>query len=291
MISINSSERFPIVRKLSDPSDAGTYYVRAVVRNSITGATIGTVNLDNDGLSIQRFVGTFVAPTDASGQGLWIDVVTKVYSDSGYTTQDTVYSDEVESYLVAQRWNYNLGHDFAGGPVGPDIDYKRIKKIVEEVIGIPKEVDLSPINNKLDLIDAKIKPVEFPESDYSSIISAIAEVKNSIATLPGPDKVNFAPVISRLDEIKSDIDSREMEKDEAMGEKEREGSEYREKSMEEKKKMHSELKDEIAKLSKRMEQIASVVENKEFVVKLNLPPQSNKEEKPNKLSDLMKRLR
>lgn len=287
-MQINSSEKFPIVRKLSDPSDTSTYYVQAVIRNSITGDTIGTTNLEDTGG--QRFVALYVAPTDVSGQGLWIDVVTKVYSDSGYTTQDTIYADETETYLVQERFNHNLANQF-GGPVGPDIDYKKIKKIVDEAIGTPKEVDLSQVNNKLDVIESKIKPIEIPKSDFSSIVNAITDIKSYLKSVPGIDKVDFTSVISKIDELKSEIEEREMEKDSRMEEREMERKGNGEKSQEDKKKYHEELKGEIKKLSDRMEEISSVVENKEFVVKLNLPSNKNSEEKPNRLSDLMNRLK
>jgi hypothetical protein len=181
MFTINERERFPIVRKLNDPSDSGTYYVRAVVRNGLSGATISTVNLDNDGLGIQRFMGVLTAPADPSGQGFYIDIVTKVYSDAAYTTQDTVYTDEVNTYLVGQRYNHNLGN---GGGAGPDVDYKKIRKIVQEVVAEGDKTE--KINEKIDGIEIP----EAPELDLSPVLSRLDDMRQALMPKEGNEKAH-----------------------------------------------------------------------------------------------------
>lgn len=176
MIQIQPQEQFPIVRKLGIPNDSNTYYVRAVLRNSITGVIIQVnglnyVNLTDTGS--QRFAKTISAPTDPSGNGLYVDITTSVYTDSGYTTLafDT-YSDELSSYLIQQRWNMALG---MGGGGGEGISYKKIREIVKEEVSKIEEVDLSGVKG------------------------AIVAVAEQITKLPKPEKLDLSPVLKKID--------------------------------------------------------------------------------------------
>ena len=214
MLSLQPQKAFPIVRKLSVPTDTATYYVQAVVRNSLTDVTISTVNLANDGLGIQRFVGSFQAPADASGEGLWIDVVTKVYSDSGYTTQDTDYADEVESYLVIDR---TLGLRGGGG-----IDSRTIRRIIQEELGkIPKDDKkeekeskdrtdeiIKSIRGDIRQIVFAISKIEIPETDLKPLLKAVKDKE----TLTEKDLVKLSGlIVSNADYIKKQIASLKIE--------------------------------------------------------------------------------
>jgi hypothetical protein len=126
-MQLHPREQFTITRQLNDPAIVTTFYVRAVIRNAKTDTVIDTVNLtDKTG---QRFTKQWLVPADPSGQGFWISIVTSVYTDNGYTTKSTDYGDEACSYLVQERYVFNPNY-----PVGPDIDYKRIKKMIDEAI-------------------------------------------------------------------------------------------------------------------------------------------------------------
>lgn len=171
MIQINPREYFPIVRELEDPFDAGTYYIRAVVRNSKTNATIETVNLTDQGSN--RFQYSWQAPADTSGQGLWIDVTTTVYTNSGYTTKSDVYLKETEAYLIAQRVNpfLNMG---GGGSSGENIDYARIKKIFLEAV-------------------AKIEPAEL-FVNLEAVLSSLSDIRLKIENIKPFEKADFQPI-------------------------------------------------------------------------------------------------
>lgn len=188
MFVLQPQKQFAIVRKLSDPSDTSTYYVRAVVRNSINEVTIATYDLVDQGG--QRFKKVVSTPADVSGTGLQIDITTKVYSDSGYTVQDTSYSDEINDYLVMQVWNPAFGHGGSGG--GADIDYKKIKKIVEDVLD-EKEAftkdDLNPLKTNIQHLARLVehygnKEIEKPEIiELEPLTRAISAIAASVSTL------------------------------------------------------------------------------------------------------------
>lgn len=200
MIQLHPKETFTIVRQIEDHTDSGTYYVQAVVRNAKTDVLLDTINLDDKG--DRRFSKSYIVPADPSGEGVWISILTSVYTDSGYTTKSQGYADKMESYLVQARPVFNPNYPI---PTGPDIDYKRIKAIVEEEItkARPKEVDLSdvinsvkqvqgqvtvvkniinsqkptdisPISNSLDGVSSLIKAIKIPEFDYSKIDEIIS---------------------------------------------------------------------------------------------------------------------
>ena len=89
MIQLTPQKIFTIVRGLENHIDTATYYVQAVIRNSRTNAIIDTINLtDRDGY---RFSKEWQVPADPSGEGLVIDIVTSIYTDSGYTTKSENY--------------------------------------------------------------------------------------------------------------------------------------------------------------------------------------------------------
>lgn len=211
MIQITPQEQFPIIRKLDNPNDAGTYYVRAVVRNSITGAIIQTVNLTDQGSG--RFTSNITAPNDTSGTGLYIDITTRVYSDSAYTTPNEVYSDENAQYVVAMRW----GMQFGGGGGGSDIDYKKVRAIFEEELSkylklrlakILKAINDGVISIKLDLKTlADKEPEETEVVDLSPVLIQLETLQNAIEDVHHyvPDKVSIASLSDSLRMIKEDI--------------------------------------------------------------------------------------
>lgn len=190
MLQLNPRESFTIVRQIEDPSDATTYYVKAFVRNAKTDALLTTVTLTDRG--DRRFSADYSVPADASGNGFWISILTSVYTDSGYTTRSTDYGDKMDTYLVQERYQFNPNYPI---PVGPDLDYKRLRKIVEEEvkkivipdIPQPKEIDLSEIKKAITDVERRIAIIKFPD-------------------IPVPEKINFTPVISKIDSLLEKID-------------------------------------------------------------------------------------
>lgn len=216
MHQLSPQETFPIVYLISDPSDANTYYVRAVLRNSVSGAIIQVngqnyVNLTD--LTNRRFAQSIQAPNDPSGLGLYMDVTVSVYTDSGYTTKSDAYQEENAKYLVQQRWNQALGGG-AGGFVSTKevVDYKRIAQIVLEVfLGLPTTeipaFDLSPVLARCDELCGLIEGVKMPEipkidlkPHTDSVVAALQLFARDLRqNMP---KLDFQPVLDAISKIK-----------------------------------------------------------------------------------------
>lgn len=124
-MQLEPGEYFGLVRQIADPNDSNTYYVRAVVRNARTDATIDTVNLTNRGSG--RFSAEYQVPS-VGVLPFFIVISTVVYTDSGYTTKSSDYSQESETYLIETRSRHMGG----GGSGGSRVDYEKIKKMIEE---------------------------------------------------------------------------------------------------------------------------------------------------------------
>ena len=188
MLQLNPREHFYIVRQIPDPGDTVTYYVRATIRNSKDDTIIDVVNLTDRGG--QRFSKIWDVCPDVSGLGLYIDITTNVYTDSGYTTLSTVYGSDTQTYLVLARAQH-----FGGSGV----NYDSIRKIIKEEIN-------------------KIPPVEIPKPekvDLSGVIYEIDKVQRSIAAIkfpkiPTPDKIDMSPIVTSLKTIRSEIQNLDL---------------------------------------------------------------------------------
>lgn len=211
MLSIRPGSTFPIVRQIADPTDSATYYVRAVVRDSVTGDTIATVDLVDQGN--QRFTYNYPAPSDGSGFGRYIDVTTTVYSDSGYTTRTGIYADENQTYMVKEN-EVHLG--FGGG--GADVDYKKIRTILKELLDehekmempeIPEQKDITPAINALETrILGAINGIEIPQPEKIDLTDVISKVDEAINTLliavdskEVTPETDITPVLSQIESL------------------------------------------------------------------------------------------
>lgn len=112
---INPNETIHLVALIEDTTDTNTYYVRVVMRDSATGKILGQVNLTRDAGNTRRFTGTLDAPSMSGPAGRYIDTVTTVYTDSGYSVV-SAYSEILERYIVATRWTIALGSGGSGDP-------------------------------------------------------------------------------------------------------------------------------------------------------------------------------
>ena len=190
-MNINPQSTLRIVRQLSDPSDSGTYYVQAVVRNSATGATLQTINLTDEG--DQRFTGSYQTPADGSGNGFYIDITTSVYTDDAYTTLSTDYSRDTQTYHVQQAWSHAMG---IGG--GADVNYDKVRNIIREELAaqekmeIPETKDLTPemlgMERRIkDAVSQAVASIQFPEQkepDLPMVIDTLsADIDDAINTL------------------------------------------------------------------------------------------------------------
>jgi hypothetical protein len=204
-MQLQSGESFVIVRQLKDPQDTGTYYVRAYIRKSLDDTLLDTIDLTDAGS--QRFKKTWQVASDPSGLGMYVDITTRVFTDSGYTTESDVYQKENYEYLIAQRYNPVYG----GGGGGSSIDYKKVRQIVkEEIDKIPqveipkqKEIDLKPVLEAIDGIE--VSPIVKTEKiELGGIIRLIEGVRMAIESLPkpkDPEKVDFSGIYSEINKI------------------------------------------------------------------------------------------
>ncbi len=197
MLQLNPSEKFIIARQLADSADTATYYVRAMVKDS-DGNTIETIDLTDNGS--QFFSKTWVVPKDATGNGDWITIQTKVYTDAAYTTLSNLYGSSLETYLIQQRINAGLA--LGGG--GADISYKKVRDIIQEELkklSIP-ETDLTELAKRMSDIDKSIIGINL---DLSPLVEKISSLEKFIDNLPAPEKVNLNPIIQAIKQIENKI--------------------------------------------------------------------------------------
>lgn len=210
MHQLSPQETFPIVYLLSDPNDTATYYIRSVVRNSATGAVIqiggqNFVNLVQSPTNTRRFSLKIQAPNDASGLGLWIDITTTVYVDSGYTTPSPNYVEQLDKYLVQTRWVVGLG---GGGGTGRPWDPNEFKKLITEAIlalELSKSTDQLAVRQRLDSLESSIRnslnnnPTISPDNLENAVASLMKHVSETVAQIdipkiPAPVNVVVPPV-------------------------------------------------------------------------------------------------
>lgn len=206
-------EMFAIVRQLADPNDAGTYYVRATIRNARTDVLLDTKDLTDRGG--QRFSVEYQVPSKSS-DAIYIAISTRVYTDSAYTTLSDVYGQEIETYLVEMRQQ-----NFGGGG-GPGISYKKIEEVVRAVLKeVEKDdVDVKGIVDKAiqgavgDIKDHTEQVVEsartvVPPVDFSSILNGIERTSKLlgqvITEMPKTVRGELAPHMKDLSASIKDV--------------------------------------------------------------------------------------
>lgn len=126
-------EKIPLVYVIGDTADITGYFVRAVMRDSLTGTVLATKDLVQDATLTRRYTGVINAPQDNTGRGRWIDITIGVYSDSGYSSYASIYPEQNYTAVVQERISAALlaaGATSHEAPLGgEDFDYKRIQKM------------------------------------------------------------------------------------------------------------------------------------------------------------------
>ena len=170
MPQLKPKEKFVISRHLDDPIDANTYYVRAFIREKLSDTLIETVDLTDIGTGAgdQRFAKEWEVSSDPSGDGRWITITTKVYTNSIYTTLSNRYGVMEREYLVQERLSANL--HYGGG--GTDVSYEKIRKTIKEELARKKmkTIKLSPFFDRIEKnIIEKIADLYIPDIDYKRL--------------------------------------------------------------------------------------------------------------------------
>ena len=222
-MQIEPQVTLPLVYQLTDPFDSGTYYVRAVIFDSLSGDVIDTKNLASQGSGL--YTSSIYAPADPLGSGRHVHVIISVYTDSGYSTYSDMYQMKIDKYLIKSS-----GPRFGGGSGGSDIDYEKIQKMIVKALEAllagtkPQPADYSGVYKRLASLGASIekaiaankpeKPqiTEEKPLDFSPVLTAIAaattQVVKAIADKEVTEKteVNLDPVIAGLEGIKTALD-------------------------------------------------------------------------------------
>jgi len=204
MTQLEPREYFPITRQLDDPTDTNTYYVKAFIRNARTDELIDTVELND--LGDQRFAAEWQVPEDPSGEGFYITITTKVYTDSGYSNESPNYAREQNQYLVQKRYNPVLGKG------GGWVDYDKVRRIIKEEVEKTKElkVDIKPVVKELEKTKKAVSKIEIPKPervDYKKIEKKIEEeVEKAIIAIkniyiPKPEKVDLSGLEYGIEEL------------------------------------------------------------------------------------------
>ncbi len=200
-----------VYQNVAYASDPTLYYVRAVIRDSLSGTILETKNLTH--IATGRYTSVFTAPEDGQGTGRHIDITITVYTDSGYTIKSTDY----------QERNYTLisksSHVFGGG--GSNIDYDLIVKLIKQMLdekfvkeekGEEKPIDFSPVLtlskeaiSAIADLKASIKPAE--KVELEPVLKAI----NALNDLP--KRIKFDPIFSLVQQAALDVMQKIEEKE------------------------------------------------------------------------------
>lgn len=221
-MEIEPQSIIPLVYQITDPTDATVYFVRAVIRDSLTGSTIGTKNLTSQGSG--RYTSSTLAPADSTGFGRHIDITITVYTDSGYSVVSTTYARIIDKYL-----SHHKNVSFGGGTGGAEIDYLKLQKMIDNSLekaleGMkPKELDLNPVYEAIRGIGMKIdtyEQAEEPENeeidkpvDFSPVLNSLKDTLEKIIfeikhiDFPEEKEIDFSPLLQSLQSISEKVDA------------------------------------------------------------------------------------
>ena len=196
MLQINPASTFPICRQIANHTDTGTYYVRGVIKDAINDSVLATVDLDDKGSQYFRY-NWKVVYDNVMARGRYITIVTSVYTDSGYTTKSENYGDEINTYVVQERWDSSkltaFGSSSYSGITASDVR-KVIKKELEN-IKFPE-----------------VKEIKFPkqkeyEDSFNNITRNLTDIKALVDGLPTQNN-DLRPLIGKLDTLSKALNNR-----------------------------------------------------------------------------------
>lgn len=186
MFQVNPNEAIQIAYLISDMTDATVYFVRAVMRDTLSGATLGSVNLTRSG---RRFTGQLSAPGHNGASALYVDITITPYTNAGYTVQATALPEIVNSYQVAYRWSQAIGGGGSGDPfqaVDPKLIVEalltalepRIKAIEGKTIEIPALPTIDLVGLRKGILEDISGHLKEQEQVRKSVARHAAKVKH-----------------------------------------------------------------------------------------------------------------
>lgn len=188
-MQLQPGEQFAIARQIEDPSDTSTYYVRAYIRNARTDALLDTVNLADMG--DQRFRKSWQVPADPSGQGTYITITTKVFTDAGYTAVSPDYGIQEHEHLIMDRAKGGSSRGGGGVMQRVTVDYNEISRIIAHhisEINFPtpaKPISTAPLLKAIQGLSREIRAIAIPTPDPVDFQPVLAEIKRIEGTLYG----------------------------------------------------------------------------------------------------------
>ena len=179
---------YVVGRHIADPSDIGTYYVRAYVFDARTFSLLETLDLTDQGNGTHTK--EYRLPADPSGAGRQLLIKTTVFTDAGHTTKSESYSEELETELLVKVTTSGNGGGYSGGA---DIDYTKIEKIVSTILeSHHKKMMDSMEKNKPEPLEMS-QITDCLKTTQGAIISAIVDNKAK-----EPEEINLRPVLSEI---------------------------------------------------------------------------------------------
>jgi hypothetical protein len=160
----------------------------------------------------RRFTKAWRVPSDPTGEGRDILITYTVYTDSNYTTKADNYGEKFADYRI-EHMPKNLG----GG--GVDVDYKKIRAMVDEVVSTrlkglptPEKVDMpnmafhiQPVLNAIAGLRNDIEAIELPETDFSGVEFRLDTLDKAVKAIKIP-KTDLAPVLDAISALQEAIE-------------------------------------------------------------------------------------
>ncbi len=128
-----------------------------------------------------------------------------------YKSANTAEFVDIVQVIAFDPYTRRYGDMWNGGA---DVDYKRIKKLIDEAVGsLPKpeqrEPDLVPIYEGLQAVIQEIRDIRFPEqkeTDLSPLLVKVQTIQNALSSLEFP-KCDHKELMKRLDDLGFSMDA------------------------------------------------------------------------------------
>lgn len=235
---VDVSESFESLRKSSERSDRGDWSrlwnrLDAIPEPKEPDLSDMTARLDNVVQTVSRIPKPI--ETDLSGVNARIDKLSQSVAAIPKPTEPDLSDvnsriDRLSQSIAAipkptepDLTDVNSGIEKLGNtvaaipkPTTPDFSIvnSRLDELTQSVASIPipapqKDVDLSPLQREIDEVKRSISAIPVIEThepaDLSPLSARLAAVESALESMPEPERVNLAPLHSRLDSIDDEV--------------------------------------------------------------------------------------
>lgn len=177
--------------------DNATYYVRAVIYDLKTGQVLATQALTQTATNPRLFVATLQAPGDQGQIGRNIVAIASVYTDAAYTTKSEAYEEQEQYYLIRSP----ISVIPSGG--GGGVDAETVREIVSDALKKQKfitreDLPFDALFGTIGALHKEINRIPKDLVDLSGLARSIDAVRQAVADLPEPEKLDLQPVIAEV---------------------------------------------------------------------------------------------